>query len=72
MASGTAIKPWSLVNEPGQQAQFFARTVGCPTENSTAMVQCLRSMDAGTLVKAHSDALDVSYSLSIFHPLMFM
>lgn len=61
MASGTAIKPWSLVTKPKEQAELLAKTVNCPLDNAQKMVDCLKKTDCKTLVSAHLDALDVRY-----------
>ncbi|ODN06567.1 Venom carboxylesterase-6 [Orchesella cincta] len=70
MSSGTAIKPWSLVLHPGKQAEHLAKTLNCSIANSKSMVECLKGMDAKTLVATHIDALDtpIMDPLKIFAP----
>lgn len=69
MSSGTAIKPWSLVTKPKEQAKLLAESLGCPTDNSSVIVNCLRKIDAITLVAAHLDALEVSFHSRFFYVL---
>lgn len=60
MSSGTAIKPWSLVTKPKEQTELLAKSLNCPIDNSSVLVDCLKKVKCKTLVEAHLDALDVS------------
>lgn len=62
--SGTAIKHRSFLRYPRQQANRLATKLGCPYDNTTAMVHCLKSLDALRIVKLHRD-----YRTLLHHPL---
>ncbi|KAJ4448842.1 hypothetical protein ANN_00233 [Periplaneta americana] len=49
---GTAINPWARSHNPLKQAQKQARVLGCPTDNTTCLVQCLKEVDAVELAEA--------------------
>ena len=60
MSSGTAIKPWSLVDNPVAQAQNLGKLLNCPTSIPSELVDCLRKMDAYTIIGSQVNALDVN------------
>jgi carboxylesterase type B len=50
--SGSVFMPWVLPPaDPLAKAKEQAQVVGCPNGNSTALVRCLRGMEAKGLVK---------------------
>lgn len=51
--SGTSISPWAFIEEPEVQAKEYAADLNCPTENTTIMVQCLKSLDAQAIARIH-------------------
>ncbi|XP_070581596.1 acetylcholinesterase-like [Ptychodera flava] len=47
--SGTPLNHWAIKEEPYdcvKNARYMATRIGCPTESSTALVECLRTKDA--------------------------
>ncbi|PSN36443.1 Venom carboxylesterase-6 [Blattella germanica] len=49
---GTAFMPWARHNHPGILAKKQARIVGCPEEPSSALISCLRNLDADVLTQS--------------------
>lgn len=47
---------YSLTNDRFGQAKRFASKFGCPTEDSTELVACLKKVDGRELVAKHEDA----------------
>lgn len=47
--SGTALSPWGFIENPDSQAKELANDLGCPIENTTVMVACLKDLDANTI-----------------------
>lgn len=67
MASGSSIKPWSLVSDPKAQAKNLAKQLNCPTDSSTDLVQCLRDTDASAILNVQLHALSVSLDFCDFY-----
>lgn len=55
--SGSAIKPWSFVSKPAEQARLFGEKLQCPTNDSISLVRCLKGLDSTSIVMAHWDYL---------------
>jgi hypothetical protein len=55
--SGTALNFFATNShaEVTSQSKHFAEKFSCPTENSIEMIQCLRQLDAKTIVNAHGE-----------------
>ncbi|XP_021945103.2 esterase E4 isoform X1 [Folsomia candida] len=51
--SGTAIQIWTLSKRPKEQAKRLATQLNCPTHSVSDMIDCLRKLDASSLVKVH-------------------
>lgn len=51
--SGTAISPWGFIDTPASQAKEFSADLNCPTDNTTEMVRCLKSLDANVITRQH-------------------
>nr|ASM90852.1 putative juvenile hormone esterase 1 [Colaphellus bowringi] len=53
LQSGTPLCPWAFSenNENLKNSQKLARSLNCPTEPTTEMVECLRKVDALTIIK---------------------
>lgn len=52
--SGSALCEWALEREPLQFAREVAQTVGCPTDNSIDLVECLRRTHYSEILRAQS------------------
>lgn len=50
--SGSTLNPWVLMENSAGKAKMIAATVGCPTESSQAIVDCLRLKPAHEIVRA--------------------
>lgn len=48
--SGCALNPWVFTEDPLTKTKFVALTVGCPTGNTKAMVDCMRQKPAKEIV----------------------
>ncbi|XP_046680494.1 esterase E4-like [Homalodisca vitripennis] len=48
--SGSALCPWVLAENSRAKSQLLADSVGCPTDNSNSLVDCLRSKPAKSLL----------------------
>jgi len=46
---------WVIFKEPAKQAKRFASKFGCPTDNSKAMVKCLKEVDVAEFVNMHQE-----------------
>ena len=55
--SGSAIKSWSFVNKPAQQAIILGEKLKCPTNDSVSLVRCLKGLDSNKIIMAHWDYL---------------
>lgn len=62
--SGTAIKVYSSVKHPRQQANRLASRLGCPWHKSAAMVECLKKIDALKIIQTQ-----LEYRNVLLHPL---
>uniref|UniRef100_UPI00358FBC7C bile salt-activated lipase-like n=1 Tax=Myxine glutinosa TaxID=7769 RepID=UPI00358FBC7C len=50
--SGSALNPWLLQKTPRHWAEEVAKSVGCPTADSAALINCLRITDPDAIVMA--------------------
>ncbi|XP_021951286.1 venom carboxylesterase-6 [Folsomia candida] len=67
--SGTGTHFWVINNQPGPQAQRLGAQVGCPTNDTRAMVDCLKKLDASDIVGVHMEVLDpLRDHVTIFKP----
>jgi carboxylesterase type B len=57
LQSGVAISIWSTFKEPVKQAKRFALKFGCPTDNTSEMVNCMKRVETEEFVKAHEETL---------------
>jgi hypothetical protein len=55
--SGTALCPWAFQPKPRENAMKLGKLLGCPTENSKALVDCLRNKDPDEIGYTHSKFL---------------
>jgi bile salt-stimulated lipase len=55
--SGSALNYWTIYRNSKAQAQYFAKRVNCPTENSQKMADCLQTLDLYSLLEGHSEML---------------
>jgi carboxylesterase type B len=55
--SGTGTHFWVMNHHPQQQALRLGAQVGCPTNDTKAMVACLKTLDASTIVGVHLEVL---------------
>lgn len=53
--SGSALSPWAFMTKPKAQAMRLGTILGCPTNSTLALVNCLKSLDANTIVNAHTE-----------------
>jgi hypothetical protein len=53
MQSGNVACPWAFTRNPRNQAIKYGKIVGCPTDNTTVLVKCLKEMDGKEIVKHH-------------------
>lgn len=60
--SGSALNPWVLAENSADKAKKIAIAVGCPTESSKAILNCLRLKPAREIVKAVDQFLDFLYN----------
>ncbi|CAL8090398.1 unnamed protein product [Orchesella dallaii] len=56
--SGAPLSSWALIKQSAAQSKRFASKFGCPTQNTTDMVHCLKQIDAKTLVYGHMEGID--------------
>ncbi|XP_041458354.1 cholinesterase 1-like [Lytechinus variegatus] len=64
MQSGTSLSPWAFRHNPEadrQEANALGAKVGCDFEDSTQLVDCLRMVDAVTLMNAFWQVYPRSY-----------
>lgn len=59
MMSGSALSPWALARDANYYAQQIARTLGCPTSQPAALLECLRQ-------RSVSDILRVQITVPMF------
>ncbi|KAJ8036009.1 Cholinesterase [Holothuria leucospilota] len=59
LQSGAAMAPWSFRNDPElerEQSLSLGMALGCETENTTRLVECLRNVSADKLHEAHLES----------------
>uniref|UniRef100_A0A670YJY3 Carboxylic ester hydrolase n=1 Tax=Pseudonaja textilis TaxID=8673 RepID=A0A670YJY3_PSETE len=62
--SGVGLCPWAIQKDPLFWAIKIAQKVGCPTDNTTVLADCLRITDPKTLTLAyHLDVINLRYPL---------
>lgn len=52
--SGSALAGWAFDLEPEFHAKQIANRAGCPTDSIDGMVQCMKTLEARTIVDAHT------------------
>ncbi|KAL1140507.1 hypothetical protein AAG570_000437 [Ranatra chinensis] len=50
--SGTALCPWAQTENAKEKAHMIASSLGCPVDNSTILVECLRNRPAKQILEA--------------------
>lgn len=55
--SGTAISPFALSRSPREAAVRYGEKLGCVTNNTKAMVECMKRIDANTFVELHKEII---------------
>lgn len=53
--SGSSICPWAMIDDPLFYAQALAEKMGCPTNDTTELVECLREQDPEEVYKKGLD-----------------
>jgi len=56
--SGAAFHFWAMNHEPRQQSLRLGKLLGCPTEDTKEMVQCLKNVEASAIVDIHREIMD--------------
>ncbi|KAF5304027.1 hypothetical protein FQA39_LY01812 [Lamprigera yunnana] len=64
--SGTAIAPWAVVNNPLEYALKLGKAVGCSTQSTKALKECLKSKSAVSLY----DKMESMYALPSGFPIV--
>jgi len=49
--SGCFLNPWATHSKPKYFSETLAKKLGCPTENTNALVDCLKEKDALEIAK---------------------
>ena len=60
LGSGADQATWAMIEpkwKPSDYSRSLAEDLGCPTDNSTAMVECLRALPADQISEASTDVL---------------
>ncbi|XP_058178522.1 venom carboxylesterase-6-like [Anopheles ziemanni] len=60
--SGSAFNPWVMVERSAEKANLIASGLGCPTNNSRALVECLRQRPAREIVRQVAKLQDFLYN----------
>ncbi|ODN00458.1 Venom carboxylesterase-6 [Orchesella cincta] len=67
--SGSSFHFWAVNREPRKQALRFLNQLGCPSDNKTAMIQCLKSANAYDIAEIHREVLDpLREAITIYKP----
>ncbi|CAL8100204.1 unnamed protein product [Orchesella dallaii] len=67
--SGSTLHFWAVNKDPRKQALRYLNQLGCPSENKTAMVECLKSANAYDIAEIHRELLDpLREAITIFKP----
>ncbi|XP_042331879.1 bile salt-activated lipase [Sceloporus undulatus] len=62
--SGVSLCPWAVQKDPLFWATKVAQNVGCPTDNTTTMANCLKVTDPAALTLGyHLDVINLRYPL---------
>lgn len=68
-SSGFSLAHWSFVRKPEEQANVFAKKVGCPTKTSTEMIRCLKALPGRRIAEVFRGTHDVLHPrLDVFAP----
>ncbi|KAG8196300.1 hypothetical protein JTE90_023852 [Oedothorax gibbosus] len=51
MMSGSALSPWALARDADIYAQQIARTLGCPTDQPSSLLECLRERSVADILR---------------------
>ncbi|ODM99000.1 Venom carboxylesterase-6 [Orchesella cincta] len=57
--SGSSFCPWAFTRNPREQAVRLGNQLGCPTNNSEQLVECLVSLDPWELIQPQEKLLDI-------------
>lgn len=49
--SGCSSAPWAIQERPRQQAEDLAAKLGCPTDPTPDIVDCIRSFTTDSIIK---------------------
>ncbi|ETN60431.1 carboxylesterase, beta esterase [Anopheles darlingi] len=60
--SGSALNPWVMVEQAAQKAKTIAAALGCPTDDSAALLSCLRLRPAEEIVRQVPKLQDYLYN----------
>ncbi|CAL8081027.1 unnamed protein product [Orchesella dallaii] len=68
-SSGFSLAHWSFIRKPKEQAEIFAKKVGCPTKTTEEMVACLKSLPGRKIAEVFRGTHDVLHPrLDVFAP----
>jgi hypothetical protein len=56
--SGSILRPWAITKNPAGGTRLLAAGLACPTETSTAMMDCLKAQSVDQLLNASQDMLE--------------
>lgn len=59
MASGSAVSPWYIDNNPVTASREIIRILGCNLYQSNSL-KCLRSKPAESIIRAYEEFVEVS------------
>jgi len=59
--SGSGLHFWAVNQDPRKQALRFLKQLGCPADNKTEMVRCLKSANAYDIAEIHREVLVGAY-----------
>ena len=68
MESGAAISPWAFVRYPKKTAKAFAESIGCPSTDTKAMVECLRAKPVEDIVEQQIEMVISKFLKNILRP----
>jgi Carboxylesterase family len=56
--SGSILRPWTTTKDPAQGTRLLATSLGCPTRNSTALMDCLKAQTVDQLLNTTHNILE--------------
>lgn len=67
--SGFALAHWSFIRKPKEQSEIFAKKLGCPTQSTHEMVECLQKVSSYRIAELFRGNHDVLHPrLDVFAP----